>query len=41
MNENQCFEKEREKYKPKNIKFLLIAEAPPQYESGDSFTTLM
>ena len=37
MSENQYFEKEREKYRPKDIKLLIIAEAPPRIESGRFF----
>ncbi len=33
----KCFEEARNKYKPKDIKFLLIAESPPKYDSGRFF----
>ena len=37
MIANQDFESAQQKYKPKKIKHLLIAEAPPKIESGRYF----
>ncbi len=37
MIASQDFESARQKYKPKKIKHLLIAEAPPKIESGRFF----